>query len=211
MKTKAELAAMMGEFSHMHSNPETKDFALLLCENEAIAQTFIKSGHGLSIGQFAEVAGITLETVRHWVEFGLLEPYVLNGKFKFMPPHLLETRSILQWRDLGMSLEQIKSRKADGMAFVPDKAIILGSQTLEGGIVTIFAKDDPKLDAMLGKNSRTDFTNYPPTPEGLAHIAQVKTDYDQQIQLLEQAQTDLAARLEKAKTIRAKLETAQAG
>ncbi len=71
------------------------------------------SPKGVGISRFAAMAGLPASTVRHYLRLGLIEPFVVNGKFKFQMVNLMQAESVRQWVDLGVSLEQIRQRKAE--------------------------------------------------------------------------------------------------
>jgi DNA-binding transcriptional MerR regulator len=209
VKTKPELESMLQDFNKLHTNPQSKGVTLMMCDNnESVAQTFLESNDGLNIGAFAEIAGVNVDTVRHWVEFGVLDSFSLNGKFKFMPPHLLELRSIQQWQGLGLTLEQIKERKAQGMAFVPSQPIQIGEQTIDGGAVQMFLSDDPKLEALgLHTPDSGHFAEFATSQNSKNALANIKADFDAQIAKLEEQHLESAQKIANAKALRARLET----
>jgi DNA-binding transcriptional MerR regulator len=206
VKTKPELEKFLEEFRDLHNDPNTNGFTLLMCDNsQAVVQTFLESEDGLGIGAFAEIAGVSVDTVRHWVESGVISVYSLNSKFKFFPTHLLELRSVQQWQGLGLTLEQIKERKAAGMAFVPPHSFKIGDEVLDGGLVQMFSNDDPRVQDLQPKAGElfkkgTDF------PASKNAIGSVKADFDAQIEKLEQQQRELEQRITNAKALRARLE-----
>lgn len=205
--TKPELQTFIADFRALLEHPEARNVALLLCDNDqSIAQTFVDSVDGLNIGAFAQIAGMNLETVRHWVEIGVIEPYSLNGKFKFLPPHLLELRSVQQWQDLGLTLEAIKLKKHNGTVFVSDQPISIGETTEPNAIIQMFAKDHPSAQK-LGQNPG--FHHYTQAEKEALGIetSQIKADYDAQIEQLEQKKLEIEIRLERAKTLRDALES----
>jgi DNA-binding transcriptional MerR regulator len=208
VKTKPELESMLQDFKKLHTDPHSKGATLMMCDNlESVAQTFLESGDGLNIGAFADIAGVNVDTVRHWVEFGVVSPFSLNGKFKFMPPHLLELRSVQQWQGLGLTLEQIKERKAQGMAFVPSQPIQIGEEVIDGGLVQMFYSDDPKLEALgLQTPDSGNFAKLTSTQNSKNALATIKADFDAQIAKLEQQHLETAKKIANAKALRARLE-----
>jgi DNA-binding transcriptional MerR regulator len=202
-KTKSELEAMILQFKGLLENPDTQGAILVLTDNSlATAKMFINSSDGLGIGEFSQIAGVSLEAVRHWVEVGLIEPFVLNGKFRFLPPHLLELRSLQQWQGLGLTLDEIKSRKKNGTVFIQDAPIQIGSETLPHATIQMFAQDHPQAKAWQeGK-----VIKYPTTEAQQFSLDHIRADYDAQIISLEQKQLELQMQLENAKNLRSKLE-----
>ncbi len=205
--TKPELQTFIAEFTALLEHPEARNVALLMCDNDqSIAQRFVDSADGLNIGAFAQIAGVNLETVRHWVEIGVIEPYSLNGKFKFLPPHLLELRSVQQWQDLGLTLEAIKLKKQNGTVFVSDQPISIGETTEPNAIIQMFTKDHSSAQKL---NQNPGFHEYTETEKAALGIetSQIKADYDAQIEQLKQKKLEIEIRLERAKTLRDALES----
>ncbi len=207
--TKAELEQMLLQFKNLLENPATQGVVLVLCDNnQALAQQFIDSNDGLGIGEFSEMAAVSLETVRHWVEMGLIEPHSLNGKFKFLPPNLLELRSVQQWQKLGLTLEEIKNRKKNGTIFVQESPIQIGSETIPHATIQMLRDDNPEAQKLLAQTTNeTNFVRYSEEESEARgiHLNHLRLDYDAQIQKLEQKQIELKAQLENAKNLRGKL------
>jgi DNA-binding transcriptional MerR regulator len=215
--TKAELETMLLQFKNLLENPTTQGVVLLLCDNnQTFAQQFIDSNDGLGIGEFSEMAAVSLETVRHWVEIGLLDPHSLNGKFKFLPPNLLELRSVQQWQKLGLTLEEIKKRKATGTIFIAEQPFSINGEELPHATIQIQRDDNPEAQKLLTQTAKdTNFVKYSKEESearGLnVNMESIKLDYDAQILKLEQKQLDLQNQLENAKNLRAKLEITPVG
>ena len=83
---------------------------LCLTGSEERAREFL-TVRGVGISRFAEMSGLPATTVRHYLRLGLIEPFVVNGKFKFQMVNLMQAESVRQWGELGSSLEQILARK----------------------------------------------------------------------------------------------------
>jgi DNA-binding transcriptional MerR regulator len=208
VKTKPELESYMQDFSRVFTDPQTQGFALMMCDNnEAVVKTFLESEDGLNIGIFAEIAGVSVDTVRHWVESEVISVYSLNSKFKFFPMHLLELRSVQQWQGLGLTLEQIKERKTAGMAFVPPQALKIGGEVLEGGLVQMFNADDPRVKDLMPLSCGVNrVEKLPANLLSKTVFSGVKADFDAQIVKLEEQQRDLEQKIVNAKALRARLE-----
>jgi DNA-binding transcriptional MerR regulator len=211
VKTKPELESLMQEFARSLADPQTQGFAMLMCDNnQAVTKAFLESEDGLGIGAFAELAEVSVDTVRHWVEVGVISVYSLNGKFRFFPKQLLELRSVQQWQGLGLTLEQIKERKTAGMAFVSAQSIKIGDEVLDGGVVHLVSTDDPRFKDLKALSSG--FSGISRVDDTLAQtlsksvFSDVKADFDAQIQKLEEQQQALEQKLASAKALRARLE-----
>ncbi len=211
--TKPELEQMLLQFKNLLENPATQGVVLVLCDNSPVfAQQFIDSNDGLGIGEFSEMAAVSLETVRHWVEMDLIEPHSLNGKFKFLPPNLLELRSVQQWQKLGLTLEEIKSRKATGTILIAEQSLSIDGETLPHATIQIMRDDNPEVQKLVAQASSS-FVRYSKEESEARgiNLNHVRQDYDAQIQKLELKQLELNAQLENARSLRAKLEPILAG
>ncbi|MEV4106173.1 MerR family transcriptional regulator [Nonomuraea sp. NPDC049695] len=64
---------------------------------------------GYSVGQVARLAGITVRTLHHYDEIGLLSPsrHSVSGYRRYTEPDLDRLQQILFYRELGFSLEEI--------------------------------------------------------------------------------------------------------
>ena len=211
-KTKSELEAYILQFKTMLENPQTQGVILVLCDNNlATAEVFIQSGDGLGIGEFSQLAGVSAEAVRHWVEVGLIEPYALNGKFRFLPPHLLELRSLQQWQSLGLTLDEIKSRKKTGTIFIQDSPMQIDSETIRHATIQMFPQDHPQAQALAAQQGEFKMYSKKESEARGVKLDYLRTDYDAQILALEQKKLEMEKQLENAKHLRAKLEVTQVG
>src|ERR1700744_373361 len=64
------------------------------------------------IGEFAELAGVSRKTLRHYDRLGLLRPVAVDARTRYRcycAAQLSELATILVLRELGMSLPQIRS------------------------------------------------------------------------------------------------------
>lgn len=66
---------------------------------------------GCGISTFAELMELPASTVRHYQRLGLVTPYEVNRKFRFWLHNIVQVESIRQWRDLGLSLEEIRAQR----------------------------------------------------------------------------------------------------
>jgi DNA-binding transcriptional MerR regulator len=69
------------------------------------------------IGRFARLSGLSVGTLRHYDELGLLEPADVDGETgyrRYRPGQLPQARAIRRLRDLDMSLDQIRAVLASG-------------------------------------------------------------------------------------------------
>ena len=66
---------------------------------------------GMSIGPFANLVDLPKSTVRYYVERELVAPFRVDGKFRFHPFNCWELRSVQQWQELGLSLDEIGRRR----------------------------------------------------------------------------------------------------
>jgi DNA-binding transcriptional MerR regulator len=71
----------------------------------------------MAIGRFARLSGLSVGTLRHYDELGLLKPADVNddtGYRRYRPDQLPQARAIRRLRDLDMSLDQIRAVLASG-------------------------------------------------------------------------------------------------
>jgi DNA-binding transcriptional MerR regulator len=71
--------------------------------------TFRKAGVG--IGAFARLCEVPVSTVRHYINLGLVDPYRVEGKWRFHPINVLQVSSVRSWQELGVSLEALQARR----------------------------------------------------------------------------------------------------
>lgn len=63
-----------------------------------------------TIGQVAAEAGVSVRTLHHWEQVGLVPPPVRrgNGYRAYDESHVERVRAVVAWRELGLSLEAIR-------------------------------------------------------------------------------------------------------
>lgn len=64
------------------------------------------------IGEFAQLSGVSGKTLRHYAKLGLLRPAAVDARTRYRyytTAQLGELASILAWRDLGLSLPEIRA------------------------------------------------------------------------------------------------------
>jgi DNA-binding transcriptional MerR regulator len=108
--SKTEFEQMQQEYSAALENSETREIFVAMCSSSEIAQAFADP-KGVGIARFSKLVNLPVTTVRHYVEMGLVSPFSLFGKFKFVIFNVPQIESIRQWRDLGLSLEEIVLRR----------------------------------------------------------------------------------------------------
>jgi DNA-binding transcriptional MerR regulator len=82
------------------------------------------------IGEFAELAGISSKTLRHYDRLGLLRPVAVDARTRYRcysSAQLRELSTILALRELGMSLPQIRSfvDRTDRMTHAHRRTLLL--------------------------------------------------------------------------------------
>ncbi len=89
------------------------------------------------IGEFAELAGVSGKTLRHYDRVGLLRPAAVDARTRYRyysSAQLGELSTILAMRELGLSLAQIRAfvRRTEGMGHIDRRALLLcARQNLE--------------------------------------------------------------------------------
>ena len=108
--SKAEFEQMLVDYREALKNPEVTEVFVAMCGSREIAEAFTNP-KGVGISEFSRIMNLPITTVRHYVEMGLVSPIELHGKFRFMVFNVPEVESVRQWRDLGLSLEEIAERR----------------------------------------------------------------------------------------------------
>lgn len=77
-----------------------------------------QAGQEYNVGQVAELAGVSIRTLRHYDEIGLLRPAQRShaGYRKYQGDDLERLEQILYYRDLGFGLDEIKALVQDPRA-----------------------------------------------------------------------------------------------
>ena len=92
------------------TDPDLKGVSILLAGSEQNARAFIDI-RGVTIGTFSKMVNLPVSTVRHYVRLGLIEPWDVVGRYRFHVFNVPQTESVRQWCDLGLTLEEIVTRK----------------------------------------------------------------------------------------------------
>ncbi len=92
----------------------------LLAGSEYNARAFMNP-KGVGIGAFSKMVKLPISTVRHYVRLGLIEPWLVATRYRFHVVNVAQVESVLQWCDLGLTLQDIVARKqacrAQGILF----------------------------------------------------------------------------------------------
>lgn len=88
--------------------PEAHAAMLAIAGDEATLEAFA-SPRPVGIGRFAALTGLNATTVRHYIREGVLTPFEVGGRFRFILPTLIQLRSVQQWQELGLSLSEIRT------------------------------------------------------------------------------------------------------
>jgi|GEM_PF-5418131 len=112
VRTPDEFARLVTEFrERFRQDASFAEVMQSLCGSRERVLTFT-STRGVGISTFADLVGLPASTVRHYQRLGLITPFEVNGKFRFWIHNLIQVESIRQWRDLGLSLEEIQAQRA---------------------------------------------------------------------------------------------------
>jgi DNA-binding transcriptional MerR regulator len=98
---------------YFENDPEMHGMFGLLAGTEQNARAFMDI-KGVGIGAFSKMVNLPISTVRHYVRLGLIEPWLVETRYRFHVVNVAQVESVLQWCDLGLSLEQIVTRKRSG-------------------------------------------------------------------------------------------------
>ena len=102
-------------------------------------ENFWKPG-GMTIGEFSRMMGPSVSSIRFHINLGLIEPYKVDGKYRFHPFNVWELKSVQNWQSLGLSLDEISRRREKIRASRPGTIVldvlgpleILGRENPEG-------------------------------------------------------------------------------
>ncbi|WP_157463677.1 MerR family transcriptional regulator [Deinococcus pimensis] len=109
VRTPAEFRILAADYARrLDTDPAFREAMELVCGSPGAARAFTNP-RGVTLSGFAVLAGVPPTTVRHYLRVGLITPYEVNGKYRFMAQHLAQAASVRQWRELGLSLEDILS------------------------------------------------------------------------------------------------------
>lgn len=87
-----------------------RNAATALAGSEEKARAFFQP-RGVGIGAFAKMVNLPVSTVRHYVRLGLIEPWDVEGRYRFQPLNVRQAETVRMWGELEMSLEEIIQRK----------------------------------------------------------------------------------------------------
>lgn len=111
-RTAQEFAQMTAEYAlRLERDAAFREIVNVLCGAPEHARAF-GGARGVGISAFAAMLGLPVSTVRHYQRLGLITPYEVNGKFRFWFHNVAQAESVRQWRDLGLSLEEILEQRA---------------------------------------------------------------------------------------------------
>ncbi len=99
-------------------NPNFRLNCTSLAGSEANARAFFEP-RGVGIGEFSSIVGLPVSTVRHYTRMGLVEPFVVSGRYRFQYWNPAQVESVRWWSDLGFTLEEIVQRKINARARRP--------------------------------------------------------------------------------------------
>lgn len=69
----------------------------------------------MQIGELAQVTGVTVRTLHHWEELGLVRAGRAPNNYRdYAAEDVARVRSVAAWRELGLSLEEIRGLLAGG-------------------------------------------------------------------------------------------------
>lgn len=95
---------------YFENDPEMRLMFGLLAGTEQNAQAFMDD-KGVGIGAFSKMVNLPISTVRHYVRLGLIEPWLVATRYRFHVVNVAQVESVLQWCDLGLTLQDIVARK----------------------------------------------------------------------------------------------------
>jgi DNA-binding transcriptional MerR regulator len=198
--TPEKLRAIIADLRVKANDAQTREIFLALFGGIHHLEVFSADG-GLGIGTFANLVGLPASTVRHYVELGLVRPYIVSGKFRFVAPNYVEVQHVRQWVDLGMKLEEIVEKTAARGGF----GSVMPTFTLNGEEVknaTMYMAREPSAGGELESAQHEKLR-----ATAKMEVERSRQDVEAQIQHLEAKQKELNAKLKRARELRTRLET----
>ena len=220
--TKSEFEQMLIEYSEGLENTEVCEIFIAMSGSRKNAEAF-KNPKGVGISEFSKLVKLPITTVRHYVEMGLVSPLELNSKFRFMVFNIPEIESVRQWRDLGLSLEDIIERRRKLGQGVLLKELVanpipsIGADSNEAIIQVlhqqspeereqakkVFTERRKRGESVIRFEKGTEFPGVKTKHEILKQELQL--EYSGALEKLEQKKLELERRIAKAKAISEKL------
>ena len=115
VQTPEELRRIVASFQRrVQADPAFRQLMEAVCGHPGRLEPFTAQPRGLpglGMAEFAALVELPSSTVRHYQRLGLITPYEVNGKFRFWIHNLIQVQSVKQWRDLGLSLEDIQAQR----------------------------------------------------------------------------------------------------
>jgi DNA-binding transcriptional MerR regulator len=210
--SKSQFDQHLRDFHESLKHPDIHAVFLMMCNSSENTLTAFDVARGVGITMFSRLVKLPVTTVRHYVELGLINPFSVHGKFFFTPFNVPQVESVRQWRDLGLALEEIRERRRQLsntvlLAEHTDTAITINGQTECDVTVQMLRHQSP--EGFVRSQSETEarrkhgafaFSNIPALRENL------RLEYAQVIEKLEQKKLEIDLKLEKAKKLYANLE-----
>ncbi len=203
--TTAEWNSILGDLHQHAQNAQTKALLEGLVGTEAL-EAYL--GGEVGIGWFSKLVKLPVTTVRHYIELGLVRPYTLNTKFRFVLPNHLELMHVRQWVDLNVSLEEIVQRSSAAPMVVGGLPTLeLNGKVESGAVMTITRNPDNAvtfLGTLEGDDAHALFSRL--GIDWRAALHKTVRETDDQIVALEGKQRELAIKLERARELKTSLE-----
>lgn len=178
----------------------------VICGSSQNVDAFLQT-RGVGISAFAKLMNLPTSTIRHYQRLGLVNPYEVNGKFRFWFHNVIQVESVRQWRDLGLSLEEIQVQQAqDGQTVTLNANMPSLNVVVTEKVVSIAALG--RLPANFPTNLLDSQSNWSALPEERVRVAsKVFEPVSPEMQLQKQrllaqvrkARLDLEQRLEEVK------------
>jgi DNA-binding transcriptional MerR regulator len=208
--SKSQFDQHLRDFRESLEHPDIRTVFLTMCNGSENTLTAFNAARGMGIAVFSRLMKLPVTTVRHYVELGLINPFSVHGKFFFTPFNVPQVESVRQWRDLGLSLEEIRERRRQLsntvlLAEHTDTAITINGQTERDVTVQMLRHQSPEdfvqsQSETQAQRKHSAFSNIPALRENL------RLEYAQVIEKLEQKKLEIERKLEKAKKLRENLE-----
>jgi DNA-binding transcriptional MerR regulator len=132
---------------------------LPLQEHDNLLLVSLKKGEDmLRIGDFSKLSKVTIKALRYYDEVGLLKPHYVNyanGYRYYLPDQLNTICTIVAYKNLGFSLEEIKYLIFEGLTHEKILALLLGKQKQIQGNMSSENEKLIRINAFINKIKET--------------------------------------------------------
>ena len=102
----------------------------------------------LSVGEISKILGISTETIRHYVQEGIITPHknTANNYWEYSSDDFIRLTDVLFYRSMGLSVKEIKTI----MGGVPPRELYFTRRTHREFTSSVFCPGERGLDVLVG-------------------------------------------------------------